>query len=411
MKAVLAFILSALLLCACNAGPGNGGPTTAQSRALVIPLATGIGTTEPSAAAGGFPSALAWAIVPVGAGGFPTGPSWRLFVLSGVPSLWSDVTPAGVDDSGGLAGSFGSTGGVVGVETSGLLGFSPLVTTSDGGVHWSSGILPSALALVPDAVAASSDGRLLALLGTDGSSIVSSADGGAPTSTLSGRPALAAAGGSACALTALTAVSFGPHGQPIAGGRCRSSSHVGIFELTDSSWKQVGPSVPTVPAAHGSQRHRAPGTTSTVSSSAITEVLRIWTAGSRREEVLAEAVADDGTASVFRLTQGVSGSWTSSAVYDVAPSQRLVATGDAADGSCYLLMSHDGVLTAEVLGPSGASWGTLPGLPAGTTTLVLDAGGATESLAVVVSTVMVYVLGASGSWSLEQKLAVSAPPA
>jgi hypothetical protein len=50
-------------------------------------------------------------------------------------------------------------------------------------------------------------------------------------------------------------------------------------------------------------------------------------------------------------------------------------------------------------------------LPPGTTTLVLDAGGATESLAVVVSTVMVYVLGASGSWSLEQKLAVSAPPA
>jgi len=410
MRASLALILSALLLCACNAGPGNGGPTAAQSQALLVPLATGIGTTVPSASVSGLSSALGWAIVPVGAGGFPTGPSWRLFVLSGVPSLWSDVTPAGVDDHGGLAGSFGSIGGVVGVEASGLLGFSPLATTPDGGVHWSSGILPSGLAPVPDAVAASSDGRLLALLGTDGSSIVSSDDRGASTSTLSGRAALAAAGGTACALTALTAVSFGPNGQPIAGGRCQRSSHVGIFELTDSSWTQVGPSVPTGPAAHGSQRHRAPGPTSTVVSSTITEVLRIWTDASRLE-VLAEAVAADGTASVFRSTQGVSGSWTSSPVYDVPPSQRLVATGDAADGSCYFLMSHDGVLTAEVLGVSGASWGTLPGLPAGTTTLVLDAGGATESLAVVASTVMVYVLGPAGSWSLEQKLTVSARPA
>ena len=74
-------------------------------------------------------------------------------------------------------------------------------------------------------------------------------------------------------------------------------------------------------------------------------------------------------------------------------------------------MSHDGMLTAETLGPAASGWGTLPGLPAGTATLVLDAGGATESLAVVESTLKVYELGVSGSWSLVQNVAVRAPTA
>ena len=324
--------VSALMLCGCSSGSGNGGPTAAQVQALAIPLASGMGTAVPGALAGGTGGAVGWAIVPVGAGGNLVPPSWQLFVLSGIPLLWSEVTPGGVDDSGGLAGSFSSAGGVVGVETSGLLGFSPLASTRDDGTHWMGGILPSGLAPVPDAVAGPDGGRLLALLGDDGSSIVSSQDGGGSTTTLSVRSALAAAGGQLCDLTALTAVGFGPKGQPIAGGRCQRSSHVGVFELGAGAWKLVGPPVPVVPTGGGKQRKREAASSSSqvattvAGPSVISEVLRVWTDGSRLD-VLAEAVTEAGTASIFRLTEDASGAWVSSPVYDVAPSQRLVANG------------------------------------------------------------------------------------
>jgi hypothetical protein len=53
----------------------------------------------------------------------PDNTFWQAFVLSGVTPSWSLVTPKGVADNGGLVGSFGAAGAVVGVEVSQLLGF------------------------------------------------------------------------------------------------------------------------------------------------------------------------------------------------------------------------------------------------------------------------------------------------
>jgi hypothetical protein len=404
--------LTGLLLCGCGAGSGSGRPTAAQSAALHIPLATAVATpgslgpTELSAATG-------WAIVPMGDLGVPSDTFWQLFVLAGARPSWILVTPEGVADNGGLAGSLVAAGGVVGVESTGLLDFSPVATTSSEGAHWTAGILPGPLTPVPDSMAAAPGGRLLALLGAAGSTIVASDDdasGGARD--ISFRSTLAEVAGRSCELTALTAVAYGPAEQPLAGGRCEAPSHIGIFELSGGSWKLVGPPVPTAGLTEGVTSHQRASAImrSAAGRSVITQVLRLSMEGTQ-VVALAEAVAADGTATLFRLTWSGSRGWTSSPVFDVPPSERLVATGDGANGSSFLLMSRSSSLTAEVLPAAGKRWSELPTPPAGTATLLLDADGVTEALAVHGWTLGVYTLLRTGAWAQVQAVDVPAQAA
>jgi hypothetical protein len=340
---------------------------------------------------------------------------WQLFAMNGPHARWTLATPAGVADNGGLVGSLAPAGGVVGVESSGLLGFSPVaaaVLAKGGATGWSHGILPGSLAPVPDAVAADSRGRLLALLGSTGSSIVTSNDDAVgSTAALSVRSTLAKAGGRSCELTALTAVAYGPAGQPLAGGRCESPSRLGIFELVGASWELVGPSVPTAALAAGVTARQSPKAIlrEAARQSVVTQVLRLSTQGSA-VVALVEAVTANGTASLFRMTWSASGAWTSSPVYDVPPSSRLVALGDEANGSSFVLVSRSGSLNAVVLPPSGSRWEELPAPPLGTTTLVLEADGVAEALAVTGWTLTVYALQPGAAWSQVQLIAVPSQP-
>lgn len=405
LSGAIACAIAGIVLAGCASGTSDR-PTGAQSVALRIPLATsrrGAVTGTLATPAGG----PLWAFVPM-SGGDPSAASWQVLELSGSSSSWSLVTPQGVADNGGLVGSFLGAGGVIGIEPSGFLRYSPVAATTDEGTSWSPGILPDPLAPVPDALAVAPGGRVLALLGGSGTSLVESDDNGAAsTATVATRSTVALAGGGSCHLSALTAVGFAPDGSPIVGGRCLASAHLGIFELSALGWKFVGPPAPTAALLEGVPPHSSPLAVveSAARRSVVTQVLRLATRDGRLM-ALVEAVASDGTASLFRMTQGTAGQWSSTPVFDVAPSQRLVATGFEPDGSTFILVSRSDSLAAEVLSASGGKWVELPAPPAGTATLAFTPAGVTEALAVDGSTLRIFALEGSGKWSSVQVVKV-----
>lgn len=396
-----------VLLCACGSGGDGDRPTAAQSRALHIPLATSGAVTAPGSS-GRPPSPAAWAVVPLPSSGASGGVVWELATLAGDPARWSLVTPPGVSDAAGLVTSFSTSSGVAGVEASGLLGFSPAATTPAGGRHWAphweAGVFPGSLAPVPDAVAAGRRGQWMALFGATGTSLGEYTPGGQVA--LQRRSVLAGAAGRRCDLLALTAVGFGPGGVPVAGGRCGGAADVGLFELGGQGWYFAGTPLPatvTGVASAGSQAVSTPTGGSTDGSAGgaggddVSEVLGL--AGSGRLVVLAEAVAADGTASVFRLTRDAAGAWTSSEPYDVPPSGRIVATGLDPDGASFLLLSSPGSLRAEVLDPSATRWDELPSPPRGTATLAFTGHDRAEALVTGPGLLSVYALVSGGRWS------------
>jgi hypothetical protein len=392
-----------LLLLGCGATAPPGKPTAQQAIALRIPLATAGNAVGPAATSTASDGAT-WALVAMGDPAQPDNTFWQAFVLRGTARSWSLVTPKGVADNGGLVGSFGAGGVVVGVEVSQLLGFSPLAVSGDDGAQWSPAVLFGPLAPVPDALATTGSGHLLAVLGKTGSSIVTSDDDAmSPASTVTTLSSLSALSGSSCRLAALTAVTFGPAGQPMVGGLCEGSAQVGIFQLTARGWRLVGPEA-TAPTLGPGSSHGRHATRVDVSS-LDTEVLRLSTEGSS-VVALAEVVSPDGTASVFRLSSNSSGTWTDSPVFDVPPTQRLSATGTEPNGSTFVLLSHSDTVTAEVLPASGAGWARLPALPTGTATLAFAQDGRTFALAVHQSLLTVYDLSQTGSWNSKQVIIV-----
>jgi hypothetical protein len=389
-----------VLLAGCGGSTAAGRPTAQQAAALRIPLATARMAEGPPGAPS--PSLGAtWALVPMGDLDQPDNRFWQVFVLSPTGTSWSLVTPKGVADNGGLVGSFGPIGGVLGFEVSAMLGFSPVAVSDDDGVHWSPGVLPTPLASVPDALATTPAGHLLALLGRTGSSIVASDDDAqASTSPLGSLSSLAARSGRSCTLTALTAVTFGPASQPIVGGLCQGSGRVGIFELTGSRWRLSGPVAPAAALNVGSGGASEPG-----GRSLDTEVLRLSSEG-LDVSALAEVVASDGTASLFRLSENDSGAWKESPVFDVPPTQRMTATGNEPGGAAFVLLSHSGTVTAEVLPASGSGWTKLPDLPPGTATVAFGHDDIPYALAVNHSVLTVYRLSPTHAWAPVQVIIV-----
>jgi hypothetical protein len=114
-----------------------------------------------------------WMSLPAGQLGSPATTYWQL--VHGAGSSWRLETPPGVATNGGLVTSLGPHGQlVVGIEPSQRLLFSPLVSRATPTGPWTTGAVPAGLAAVPDALATSSNGRLLAIVTTNGGEVLSS---------------------------------------------------------------------------------------------------------------------------------------------------------------------------------------------------------------------------------------------
>ena len=108
-----------------------------------------------------------WVVLPIGELGDPSNTFWQLLYAGPGSSHWSVVTPEGVADNGGIVAGVSPVSADVGVLPSGLLHFSPLARSTDGGRTWSPALLPGALAARPDALAGPAvvAGQALAVVG------------------------------------------------------------------------------------------------------------------------------------------------------------------------------------------------------------------------------------------------------
>ena len=149
--AVSAF--TTVLLAAC--GSSARAPYRSAAPSIPTPLATSIQT-----------SAGTWATVAMGHLDEPLNTFWQLFFRPTGSASWSNqVKATAVATNGGLVlASPGGPGLLVGVRPTNLLTFSPLIYTSDAGRSWSTGLLADGLAARPDALAAASASRMLALV-------------------------------------------------------------------------------------------------------------------------------------------------------------------------------------------------------------------------------------------------------
>jgi len=186
-----------------------------------------------------------WAIAAMGRLNDPANTFWEVFFRAPAATHWSLVTPSGVADNGGLVAGTSSGPLTIGFEPSQLLRYSPLAQTTDEGVHWTSALLPTALAAVPDALVYEPAGpgapaRGLALVR---SGVLVSTASLAIWVPLVSTSVLNAAGTRSCGVNGLSALALGPQDVALVGTGCRRAGQVGVFTQTDGLWRSIGPTL------------------------------------------------------------------------------------------------------------------------------------------------------------------------
>jgi photosystem II stability/assembly factor-like uncharacterized protein len=365
---------AALALAVLAAGCGSvARPAHAPSPAAV-PLSLTTALTGPGAT---------WAAVPMGAAS-GANQFWQLFMLPAGGSQWSLQTPPDIATNGALilAGRAGR-GIVVGERPSLYLTFSAITTTGDGGNTWATLPPVSGLAGVPDALAAASGGRLIALSGHQEVSVTRAAGSWA---TLTTRQALAATPAArACALTELTAAAYTPAGSPMLAGTCGRAGTAGIFAYTGGTWHQAGP---VLPAALAGQPVR---------------VLRLSQAG-QGDAALLQAGTGPSAGLIGAWTTDGGQRWRLSSPFGLGGAHAVSASFGSDGATAVVLSGHRG----ETLAGPGASWRALPPLPPGrTVTLALPAAGITDALAADGSSLTVWQLRPGpAAWASTQAIKV-----
>jgi len=368
-------LVTAVLVAGCGSTPTTN-PAAATARPAPPPLATSFAGTAGSG----------WVIVQMGESAAQHNDFWQMFVRSAATARWRQATPAGVAANGGLEAAAAGGSLVTGFRPSQDLTFSPLAASSNGGVSWSSsGPVYPGLADAPDALAAGSGGRLIAL--TSGGGAESSTSLGAKWARLTSVKALASTpAGRACGLTGLTAAAFGGSGAPVLAGSCGRPGAAGIFADSGGTWRAAGPALPAALARRD------------------VEVLALASEGPGLVALLAAGSGRDAT--VTAAWSAGAGRWTLSAPLLLGAGQ-LTSTAVGSGGAVGVTLSTG---RGETLAGPGASWRTLPALPRGTAALALAAGGQADAIVAHGGAFGDWRLGpAAAGWSLAQTINVTIP--
>ncbi len=376
-----------------------------RSRGVTLPivscaLAFGLLATAPGAQAGAaaavspMQSAVStsggsWVVLPMGQPSDKENTFWELFHAAPGSSHWSLVTPPGVADNGGLVAGASAGSALVAVLPSGLLRFSPLALSSDGGGSWGPFLLPTGLAALPDALAygAASPGGAIALTG--GGRALSSLQSLSSWSSLVSASGLARVS-SSCGVTALEAVAILPTGAPLIATGCRRGGQVGVFTRAAGSWQPVGFTL------GGSLR----GST--------TSVLRLEVTGPTTTVLVSARRA--GHRALVALWRTGSEPWTSSAPLALGTGGSVLSSAVGADGALAVLVgSPRGGRVAFDIAPGGRLWSPLPRLPSRASALALPTApttldaGEVDAFTVDGGSLGVFALTPSGTtWVLVQ---------
>lgn len=368
-------VCAGVMVAACGSTPA---PTGQPAAPVPPPLATSF--------AGG--TGASWAVVQMGGPAAQHNNFWELFARPAGSARWRLVTPAGVADNGGLVVATAGGSVLTGFRPSQDLTFSPLAASSDGGTSWSpAGPLTPGLAAAPDALAATADGRVIAL--TKGGGVQSGSQKSTSWTHLATvRTVARTAAGRACGPTGLTAAAFASTGTPLLAADCSRPGTVGIFADTGSGWFQAGPAKPASLAHEDIAVVRL-----AAAGPGVTALLR---AGSGRDSSLIAA-----------WSHGIGRPWTLSAPLPVG-AQRLTSTAIGPGGSIGVVL---GATRGETLAGPGTSWRALPALPRWTATLALGPGDEVDAIAAHLRTFSDYWLqsGTPARWALAQTTKIDVP--
>ncbi len=292
-----------------------------------------------------------WVILPMGDPSDKSNTFWELFHAVPGTSRWSLVTPPGVADNGGLVAGASAGSVVVAVLPSGLLRFSPLALSTDGGKSWGPLLLPAGLAPLPDALAyeAASPGGAIALTGS-GRAL------SAPENLSSWSPLVSTAGlarvSPGCGVTAFDAAAILPSGAPVIATGCRRGGQVGVFTKTTGSWQPIGFTL------GGSLRRAA------------TTVLRLEVTGSTTTVLVSASRA--GRRALVALWRTGGTPWTESVPLALSAGGSVLSSSVGAGGALAVLLgSPRGGRIAFDIASGGRLWSPLPRLPSRTTALAL----------------------------------------
>ena len=341
-----------LVAAALAAGGCTGGRTVSSpiSSGASAPLATTVDTKSG-----------VWAVVPMGQLSDPNNTYWQLLYRPYGSDQWVDhVAALGTATNAGISVGAGDDALVAGVQVAQHLTFSPVVETADGGQTWRNGLLPTALARMPQALAIGPSGYVAAivqgqrLLVAPGSNLATWSEGAGAFRQ------------SPCRAARLNAVrSVGS--VILVGATCSRPGVVGVFKL--SSGALVGP---TLAAGDGPVAVVAlAGAPSRVS--ALLVVRDRWVVAS------AGSTLND---------------WAESAPLALDPS--AVRSIVAEDDGGFLLLTDSSLAEYRPLTPA---WAQLPAPPAGTQTVAREPGGRLSALVVNGTTLVDWELGAGGHWA------------
>ena len=388
-----------VVLLAALGALGLAGATAATCAAGAAGVAGAAGPAVPLESAVATSAGGSWVALPMGQPSGPGNTFWQLVHAgahsAGTSPSWSVVTPPGAADNGGLAAavSSGPDGTVLaGVLPSGLLRFSPLSLSGDGGTSWEPQFLPGGLTARPDSLAygGTVSGVAVALL-RKGDTVVSGAG------LSSWKPLASAAAlrrvGTACAVTTIDAVAVLPDGTPAVATGC-TRAQVGLFERAQGGWRADGGALPGALAG------------------AVTSVVQLATDGTTKAELV---WAQRGRHRwLVGLWQTGSSPWTASAPLPVPAGSDVRSTSIDAQGGFSVLIGAGRALLA--LGSAGpAAWTRYPVPPRGTvalappppTTSTSSGAWGLDAFAVHGSTLDVYALTPAGAaWTKVQTIEV-----
>ena len=389
-------------------------PALAGAGAVALVLSACGSMTPPADASlvpAGLPAAQAlpgsggtWATLAMGRHDDPLNTFGELFYRSGCTVAsscsggphWLLATPPGVASNGGIMVAANPDGGLTsGFGVSLDLRFSPLAETADAGSVWTGGILPVALAGVPDALAASGGTQRLALAApapvADGG-VLASADDLSTWSRLADRGAVVSAASAAgCVLGTLSAVAITAQDDDLVAGDCNGGGRVGVFRIGKAGHAVAAAAIgPPVPSARGAEVR----VVRLVSTRGLLSALVRQEAGTRSWLELATSSDDGATWSVWA---------------PFAATRPVLATSVTSTGGFIVLLgaggSGPGTSEAAVAEP-GQAWSVLATPPIGTALLSSGAGdGAIEALVPSGSHLQVDRLGAAG-WQRVQDVPV-----
>jgi hypothetical protein len=365
--ALAAGVLTASALTAC--GSHSTSASGSATSPVDVPLATSAATSNGT-----------WATFAMGHLDDPKNTFWEEFVLPTGADQWIERTPPDVADNGGLVTAPTADGVVVGFRPSVDLKFSPLASTSDGGVTYTPGLLTDGLANVPDALSVTANDHAAALTPTQVLTSAAMLSAWQPVTTLAAITASPV--GQACGVQQLTAV-LATESTLFLGAACSSPGVVGLLQHSGAAFVSVGLQLPAAQA----KGH--------------VEVLRL--VQYKQEIAVLLGVRDGAATSYIAAWNPAPGTspWILSPA--LAATGALTSTAVAAGGG-FAVQTTSG---AAVIAKHGTSWTQLPAPPAGTATLAVSQSR-TDALVVASATFIDYQL-TSGQWVKAQTTQVAIP--